>query len=176
VMAGVGTVIADDPLLNVRLVKKASKESFRVIVDSNLKIPLESNVLKPGFAEKTIVAVLKEKAASKKAEKIKAAGAQIISVSGKDNRIDLKKLVRMLAKMGIATVLLEGGSEVNGAALESGIVDKVMFFYSPKLIGGKNALGMIGGQGKQLVSDAVKLDNLNIRKSGEDFVVEGYVV
>ena len=176
VMAGVGTVIADDPLLNVRMVKKAKKEPFRVIIDSGLKIPLESNVLKPGAAEKTIVAVLKEKAVSKKADKIKEAGAQIIPVLGKNKRIDLKKLLRILAKKGIASILLEGGSEVNAAALEAEIVDKVMLFYSPKLIGGKRAFGMIGGQGKSFVSEAIKVDDLNIKRMGTDFIVEGYVV
>ena len=176
VMAGVGTVIADDPLLNVRLFKKAKKEPFRVIVDSSLKIPLGSNVLKPDFAEKTIVAVSKEKSVSKKAEVIKNMGAQVISVSAKNKRIDLKVLSRILAKKGIASILLEGGSEVNAAALEAGIVDKIMLFYSPKLIGGKKAFGLIGGQGKPLISDAVKIDDLSIRRIGMDFVVEGYVV
>ena len=98
VMAGVGTVMADDPLLNVRLFKKAKKEPFRVIVDSSLKIPLGSNVLKPDFAEKTIVAVSKEKSVSKKAEVIKNMGAQVISVSAKNKRIDLKVLSRNFGK------------------------------------------------------------------------------
>lgn len=176
VMAGVGTVIADDPLLNVRLFKKAKKEPFRVIVDSSLKIPLGSNVLKPDFAEKTIVAVSKEKSVSKKAEVIKNMGAQIISVSAKNKRIDLKVLSRILAKKGIASILLEGGSEVNAAALEAEIVDRIMLFYSPKLIGGTKAFGMIGGQGKSLISEAIKVDDLNIRRIGTDFIVEGYVV
>jgi diaminohydroxyphosphoribosylaminopyrimidine deaminase/5-amino-6-(5-phosphoribosylamino)uracil reductase len=124
----------------------------------------------------SLTAVLKEKAVSKKAEKIRDAGAQIIPVLGKNKRIDLKILSRILAKKGIASILLEGGSEVNAAALEAGIVDRVMLFYSPKLIGGKKAFGMIGGQGKSLISEAIKVDDLNIRQMGTDFIVEGYVV
>ncbi len=176
VMAGVGTVIADDPLLNVRMYKKAKKEPYRVIVDSGLKIPLKSNVLKPGFAEKTIIAVLKEKSGSKKAEKIKDIGAQVIPVSGKNGRIDLRKLLKILAKQEIASILLEGGSEVNAAALEAGIVDKVMLFYAPKLVGGKNSFSMIGGQGKKHILDSVNIDKIELKRVGSDFVVEGYVV
>ena len=176
VMAGVGTVIADDPLLNVRMVKKARKEPFRVIIDSGLKIPLQSKILKPGAAEKTLVAVLKEKSVSKKAEKIKKIGARIIPVSGENNRIDLKKLLRILAKQGIASILLEGGSEVNAAALEAGIVDKIMLFYAPKLIGGKKSFSIIGGQGKEYIRDSVNIDKIEIKRVGSDFVVEGYVV
>jgi diaminohydroxyphosphoribosylaminopyrimidine deaminase/5-amino-6-(5-phosphoribosylamino)uracil reductase len=176
VMVGVGTVIADDPRLNVRLFRKIKKEPFRVIVDSSLKIPLGSNVLKPDFAEKTIVAVSKEKSVSKKSGVIKNMGAQVIPVPVKNKRIDLKVLIRILAKKGIASILLEGGSEVNAAALEAKIVDRVMLFYSPKLVGGKKAFGMIGGQGKSLISEAIKVDDLNIRRMGTDFIVEGYVV
>jgi diaminohydroxyphosphoribosylaminopyrimidine deaminase/5-amino-6-(5-phosphoribosylamino)uracil reductase len=176
VMVGVGTVIADDPLLTVRMFKKAKKEPFRVIIDSGLKIPLASNVLKPQFAEKTIIAVSKEKALSKKADTIKKMGAQVIAVPSKNKRIDLKKLSRILAKQEIASILIEGGSEVNSAALEAGIIDKVMFFYAPLILGGKKSFGMIGGQGKALISDSVKIDGLKIRRVGSDFVAEGYVV
>jgi diaminohydroxyphosphoribosylaminopyrimidine deaminase/5-amino-6-(5-phosphoribosylamino)uracil reductase len=97
-------------------------------------------------------------------------------VSAKNKRIDLKVLSRILAKKGIASILLEGGSEVNAAALEAEIVDRIMLFYSPKLIGGTKAFGMIGGQGKSLISEAIKVDDLNIRRIGTDFIVEGYVV
>ncbi len=176
VMVGVGTVIADDPLLNVRLFKKTKKEPFRVIVDSGLKIPLGCNVLKPDFAKKTIIAVSKEKSVSKKADAIKNMGAQVIAVPAKNKRIDLKELSRILAKQGIARILLEGGSEVNAAALEAEIVDKVVLFYAPMLIGGKKAFGMIGGQGKPLISETIKIDDLNIRRIDTDFIVEGYVV
>ena len=81
-----------------------------------------------------------------------------------------------MAKNGIASILLEGGSEVNAAALEAEIVDRVVLFYSPKLIGGKKSFGMIGGQGKSLISEAIKVDDLNIRRIGTDYIVDGYVV
>jgi len=176
VMAGVGTVIADDPLLNVRLYKKAGKDPFRIIVDSGLKIPLAANVLQPDFAKRTMLAVLEEKANTVKADKIRRIGAQVLAVPGAHRRIDLKKLLKILAGRKIASILLEGGSEVNGAALDAGIVDKVILFYAPKIIGGKKAFGMVGGRGKEYVAGAVNIDRIRLNRSGSDFFIEGYVV
>lgn len=176
VMVGVGTVIADDPLLNVRLFRKGRKEPFRVVVDSRLDVPLSVKILKPGHAAKTIIAALKENENSRKAAAIRQTGAQVLGVPGKGGRLDLKKLVRLLAKKEMARILLEGGSEVNAAALEAGIVDKVALFYAPKIVGGKKALGMVGGAGQKRVKDAVNIDSMNIKRVGSDFLVEGYVV
>jgi len=175
VMVGVGTVLADDPLLTVRLYKGVKKDPVRIIVDSALRIPLSSNVLKPELAEKTIIATAGVRAASKKAKTIRGRGARILSVPLKGARPDLRKLVALLGKRQISSLLIEGGSEINASALASGIVDKVMLFYAPKIIGGKKAIGMVGGDGVRYIADACQISDASVRRVGCDVLVEGYI-
>ncbi len=175
VMVGIGTVIADDPLLTARLYKGAKKNPFRIIVDSTLRIPLNSNVLQPGLAKKTIIATSPEKAGSEKAMAIQNLGALIIGIPLKQQQVDLRKLFKKLGTKAMASILIEGGAELNASALECGVVDKIMFFYSPKIIGGKDAKGIAGGTGIKKISDAINVYDISIRQINSDFLVEGYI-
>jgi diaminohydroxyphosphoribosylaminopyrimidine deaminase/5-amino-6-(5-phosphoribosylamino)uracil reductase len=93
----------------------------------------------------------------------------------KNGHVDLKKLIKLLGKRNIASLMIEGGATLNAAALNSGIVDKIMFFYAPGIAGGDDSLGMVAGQGPKRMADATKVTNLTIRRIKNDFMVEGYL-
>ena len=175
VMVGSGTLLADDPELTVRLGKKASKQPKRVIVDGRLRIPLTSRVLQPDFASGTMIVTHPCKAATPKAHKIMAAGAQVLAVSQKNGHIDMRMLLRKLAASGIASVLIEGGAELSASALACGVVDKVCIFYAPKLIGGRQAVGMIGGEGCARIAEAASIVDIRLRRIKDDILLEGYI-
>lgn len=178
IMVGSGTVRADDPQLTVRLPrlpKKTVKNPLRIIVDEKLRIPLRSNVLKPELAKGTLIVTAPARANSRKARQIEAAGANILVVPLKKGLIDLKSLMKKLAAMGIASLLLEGGSELNASALAEGLVDKIMFFYAPKIIGGRKAIHVVGGSGVQKIADAIHVTALEVKRIGSDLLVTGYV-
>lgn len=175
VMIGSGTVLADDPQLTVRLTKHPVKNPLRIIVDEKLRIPLQSNVLKPAFAQGTLIVTAPALADSRKAQRIRAKGARVLAVSLKQGLIDLRALMEKLGDMGIASLLLEGGSELNASALAAGLVDKIMFFYAPKIIGGRHAIHAVGGSGVRKIEDAISVTITEIKRIGSDLLITGYV-
>jgi len=175
VIAGSGTVLADDPELTVRLGNKSVRQPLRVIVDGRLRIPLTARLLKPDLAPGTMIVTSPEKAATPKARKIAEAGAQVLAVGLTKGSIDLKKLFKKLAGQGIASVLIEGGAELAASALAGALVDKVHFFYAPKIIGGRNATGMIGGPGCSRIAGAAQVEEVQVRRIQDDFLVSGYI-
>jgi diaminohydroxyphosphoribosylaminopyrimidine deaminase/5-amino-6-(5-phosphoribosylamino)uracil reductase len=175
VLVGSGTVIADDPQLTVRNYAGARKKNpVRIIVDSRLRMPLCSQLLKTAGEIKTIIATTRQ-ASKNKIAQIKQRGAEVLIVSYRNKRVDLKCLMKHLASRGIASVLIEGGSELSAAALEDGIVDKVLFFYAPKIIGGAHSRSMVGGTGISKISDAISLNDIHYKRLGRDILVEGYI-
>ncbi len=176
IIAGSGTVLADDPELTVRLGRKADVQPLRVIVDGRLRIPLSARLLAPDLAPGTLVVTSKDKAGTPKAHKIIAAGAQVLAIPQTRGSIDLKKLLKKLASRGIASVLIEGGAELSASALVLDIVDKVHFFYAPKILGGRRSLGMVGGDGCDCIADASRIADIRIRRIKDDILVSGYIV
>jgi diaminohydroxyphosphoribosylaminopyrimidine deaminase / 5-amino-6-(5-phosphoribosylamino)uracil reductase len=174
IMVGIGTVLSDDPQLNVRLEDKVTKNPIRVIVDSTARIPLSSKVLNVNSDTKTILATT-NRASEDKIKILKEMGIEIIVLPQKNKHVDLSCLMKVLGEKKIDSVLLEGGSDLNFSAIEEGIVDKVLTFISPKIIGGKSAKTPVGGNGIALMSDAIKVNNIEIHKFGDDFMLEGYL-
>jgi diaminohydroxyphosphoribosylaminopyrimidine deaminase / 5-amino-6-(5-phosphoribosylamino)uracil reductase len=174
IMAGIGTVLADDPMLTTRLDGRPGKDPVRIIIDSSASLPLEAKVLNPDSKAGTIIAVT-AKAAKGKIKSLEAKGAEVIITPLKDNGVDLSFLMRELGKRKIDSVLLEGGGRVNYSALKSGIVDKVNAFIAPKLIGGENARTPVEGEGIEYMKDAIMLHNTEFYKFGDDIMVEGYI-
>jgi diaminohydroxyphosphoribosylaminopyrimidine deaminase / 5-amino-6-(5-phosphoribosylamino)uracil reductase len=174
IMVGIGTVLADDPSLTTRLKEGRGSDPIRIIVDSTAKIPLEAQVLNLQSKAKTIIAVT-ERANKDKLKAIEEKGAEIIIAASKNGRVDLSVLMRELGERKIDSVLLEGGSELNYAALEEGIVDKVNAFIAPKIIGGVNAKTPVGGRGKEDMSEAINLRGIDIHRFGDDIMIEGYI-
>lgn len=174
IMVGIGTVLADNPSLTTRLDTVSPSDPHRIIVDTSCRIPLNSNVLNLSSKAKTIIATT-DKANTEKIKKLKEKGAEVIIVPMKNDRVDLKSLALKLGEMNIDSVLLEGGSYLNYSALEAGIVDKVMAFIAPKIIGGENAKTPVGGSGIELIKNSINIYSLDVKKIGEDILIEGYV-
>ena len=135
IMVGVGTVTADDPQLTSRI--PGGRDPVRVIVDSGLKIPLNSQVLHVHSPARTIIATVALEGA--KAEKLKASGVELLHCRERDGRVDLHDLFARLGAMGVQSVLLEGGNTLAGEALRGGLIDKFLLFYGPKMVGGEGA-------------------------------------
>ena len=170
ILVGIGTVLADNPSLTTRLVD--GKNPARIIVDSNARTPLDAKVVTDGQA-RTFIAVTTN-APSEKISALKNRGVEIIT-AGDGARVDLKILLRELAAREITSVLVEGGGTINFAMLSAGLVDKIFAFVAPKILGGKNSLSAIAGEGFAKLTDAVALENFSAEKIGDDFLLSGYV-
>ncbi|WP_454971453.1 bifunctional diaminohydroxyphosphoribosylaminopyrimidine deaminase/5-amino-6-(5-phosphoribosylamino)uracil reductase RibD [Dorea sp.] len=173
IMAGIGTVLADDPMLNVRV--EGWKSPVRIVCDSSLRIPLDSQIVRSAKEYRTIVAYagreeneeITEKI-TKKIEQLHAKGVDTVCCPDEKGQIDLKKLMTYLGNEGIDSILLEGGGTLNDSALRAGIVKEVHCFIAPKLFGGKNSKTPVEGIGIGLPSEALKLKCTDICRIGED--------
>jgi diaminohydroxyphosphoribosylaminopyrimidine deaminase/5-amino-6-(5-phosphoribosylamino)uracil reductase len=173
VMIGINTVLYDDPLLNTRRIRKKSRDPLKIIVDSSGKIPLEAKVLK--INPQLVILATTDKIEMTKKRDLERLGAQVIVCPQKEGKVDLGHLMFSLGKMGIDSVLLEGGSTIAFSALMNGVVDKVVSFIAPKIIGGVAAPSPVGGKGLSSMEDAIVIENWKYRKTGTDIMVEGYI-
>lgn len=180
IITAIGTVKADDPELTARI--KGGKNPLRIIIDPNLEISLHSKVLQ--VPPKTIIVTKGQTVSSQSTthgrsgveEKKKILldkGIEIIEHEGE--KADLQWLMKRLGEKEIVSALIEAGSSFNAHALEEGIVDKVMFFIAPKIIGGRESFPAVGGRTFRTLKDAHRLRDVKIRRVGEDILVEGYI-
>lgn len=175
VMVGINTVLRDDPLLTTRLNgEKDLKHPARVILDSRLKIPLKAKLIQQRNGQKTIIATT-SMAQKKKITTLKNMGIVVLKIKEKNARVDMNDLIAKLGKMEISNIMIEGGAEVNASALQSGIVDKVIFFIAPIIIGGAKAASSIMGNGIRFLKDAIPIKETVVKKVGNDFMLEGYI-
>ena len=170
ILVGIGTVLADNPRLTTRLVD--GKNPVRVIVDSNARIPPDAQVVTDKSA-RTIVAVTSN-APVEKVSALESLGVEIVT-AGDGQRVDLRTLMSELASREITSVLVEGGATIHFAMLEAQLVDKVLAFVAPKILGGSQALTAVAGAGFVNLSDAVELENFTVQQLGADFLLSGYV-
>ncbi len=175
VMAGIGTVIADDPMLSVRHVKSKGGQPLRIIVDSKLRIPLTSKVLDVSTGQKTMVVTTRQSPAGKLKEIENLGIRTVIADTGEDGEVSLQSLMNLVGKSGVTSILIEGGSEINASALREGIVDKVVLIYSARIIGGRDSVSIVGGHSPKSLDESVFLKDVSVRRIGEDIMVEGYV-
>ena len=175
ILVGIGTVLQDNPSLTTRLPDKKNEDPIRVIVDSHGRTPIGAKIFNPDSNAGALIAVTKN-APLKKIDALKAAGADVLIVEAKKGRVCLETLMEELSRREITSVLIEGGAEINAAALEAGIVDKLMFFVAPKLIGGRDAPGPIGGGGIARLAEAFELRGVRTTQIERDFLIEGYVL
>ncbi len=173
VMVGINTVLYDDPLLNTRRIRKKSKDPLKVIVDSSGKIPMDAKVLKTN--PNLVILATTDKIDRKKKRDLERLGVQVLVCPLKEERVDLETLMFSLGKMDIDSVLLEGGSTIAFSALSYGIVDKIVSFVAPKIIGGADAPSPVGGKGFPSMEDAIGVTGWKYRKIGSDILIEGYI-
>ena len=172
IMVGINTVLKDNPQLTCRV--NGGRNPIRIIVDSNLKIPMDCKIVNTAKEVETIIATT-DKANLDKINSLEDKGVKIIVVPSKNGKVNLKELMTILGKLKIDSILLEGGGTLNFSALEEGIVDKVKIYIAPKIIGGKDSKTPIEGKGIDNLKDAFKITNLSVSTIGEDILVEGYV-
>lgn len=168
IMVGVGTVLADDPMLNCRL--PGGNSPVRIICDTHLRTPPEAKTVETAKEFKTIIAT--SCADEKKHSLYLKKGCQIITVSEKEGHVDLKELMKELGKRKIDSILLEGGAEINYSALRSGIVNKVQCYIAPKIFGGTGAKSPVGGCGVRLPEEGFRLKNGRLSEIGDDILIE----
>ncbi len=170
VLTGIGTVLADDPLLSDRTGRARRRELLRVVVDSRLRLPQDTKLVKS--ADGDVLVFTTESPDSPRARTLRHAGVEIVRVSGR-SRPDLRGVAEELGRRQILSVLLEAGPRLNWAALEAGMVDKMFLFYSPRILGGGHAPMVRGGY--SALGAAPALRDLTLHRFGRDFAVEGYL-
>lgn len=176
VMVGANTVVVDDPQLSARGCRgkggKTKLQPLRVIVDGNGRTPLSARLFKePG---ETLVVVAKP-FDLKKAEGFKRAGAEVLALEAEEGAVDLAELLSLLGKRQVTSILVEGGSMLFGELFDRGLVDKVLAFVSPIVVGGNGAVSAVGGSGASTIAEALRLRRVKIKEFGDDILVSGYL-
>lgn len=178
IMVGIGTLLADDPLLTTRLETcelrgVPIKHPIPIIVDSKGRIPLDARVLNTPEHPLVIIATTDQMTAQKEAA-LQNKKCRVYRLGATD-AVDLTQLMKRLGDDGISSILLEGGSTLNYSMLEEGLVQKVISFIAPKIIGGSSGLSPVGGKGIKQMSEALVLEEVTYQLSGEDMMIEGYI-
>jgi diaminohydroxyphosphoribosylaminopyrimidine deaminase/5-amino-6-(5-phosphoribosylamino)uracil reductase len=173
ICVGSGTALADNPSLTCRL--RGGRDPLRVVVDTKLKMPPTAKVLDGSSSAGCLVACGKG-ASAKRRTALEKAGAEVLEIpKGLKGGVDLTALMEELGKRGVISLLLEGGAGLAWGFLQQGLIDEVAYFYAPKLIGGQNTSGMIGGAGFARMAQAVMLYRPRIRRFGDDFLLQAKV-
>lgn len=171
IMVGVGTVLADNPMLSCRL--ENGRNPVRIVCDSKLRTPLDSNIVQTARDIPTIIASAVDNA--DRIAEYTSQGCTVLTLPSDDGRVDLRRLMKELGERKIDSVLLEGGGELNWSALRSGIVSKVKTYIAPKLFGGASAKSPVSGTGVSLPDEAFMLEKSSISRIGEDILIESRV-
>jgi diaminohydroxyphosphoribosylaminopyrimidine deaminase/5-amino-6-(5-phosphoribosylamino)uracil reductase len=171
VMVGVNTVRRDNPKLDAWF---ARKQPIKIVIDSQLSTPQDANIF-ANNGKVIIVTITPRPGQETENRTILAQKAKVLEVKEKFGQINLKDMFKTLARMEITSVLVEGGGTLIGSLFDEGLVDKVLFFISPKIIGGKEAVSSVMGKGISRLDSAVVLKNLNFRRFKEDILVEADV-
>lgn len=174
VLVGIGTVLRDDPQLTTRLGITDQRDPARVIVDNLARLPLRAKVVNRASTAPTLLAV-SQTAPRARLEALEREGIQVIVVDGSPRRVSLSHLMDALGKLGFLSAMIEGGAEINASALREGVVDKVLLFLAPIVIGGKSAPTSVGGEGIESLSQATRLRDLRIERFDDDILLEGYI-
>ncbi len=174
IMVGVGTVIHDNPRLDTRL-PEGGRNPLRVVVDSTLRIPDDARVLTDGAPASTLLATT-GRAVSTRIDRLRSLGVEVAVVEERDGRVDPVALLALLGQRGVQSVLLEGGSGLNASFLGAGLVDRMMVFIAPKVVGGNDGYGIFAGAGVTRLADAIQLEDIRCHRFGDDILIEGEVV
>jgi len=171
VLVGIGTVLKDDPMLTARI--RGGRDPYRIILDSQLKIPEEAKVI--GTHPTKAIIASTELAPKDKIEKLEKRGVKILIFDSKRGKVNLRACLSKLGEIGMMNLLVEGGSQVNGSFLDEGLIDKLLLFLSPRLMGDHQAPGIFGGEGVSNLQEAIVLKEIKTKRVGEDILLEGYL-
>ena len=173
VMVGTNTVIKDNPSLTTRLDDK-SRNATRIILDRKGRIPLNSNVFNTDQLKGNVITAVSQHVDDKLIKKLEQTGIKVIVVPEVNERLSLNYLMNKLYEQEIDSILLEGGGELNFSALNEGIVDKVIMFIAPIIIGGSKSLTSVEGEGFNSIKESLKIKNISTKNIGSDILIEGY--
>ena len=172
IMVGVRTVLADDPQLTVRLGRPIARQPLRVIMDSGLRTPLTAKVLSHRLRQGTVIATTRL-APHARLVRLRRRGISLLVLPSEKGKVSLRACLKQLARMGINQLLIEGGSELAASALQSGVVDRLRLYIAPRLLGGNDAKGLIGGSCPADLVRALAVSRLSVKKIGSDLMLEG---
>jgi diaminohydroxyphosphoribosylaminopyrimidine deaminase/5-amino-6-(5-phosphoribosylamino)uracil reductase len=172
IMVGVGTVLNDDPKLTTRL--PGGRDALRIVVDSQLRTPSQAALLHLESAAETLIAHLAT-APEDRRSRLATGRARLLQTAEKEGRVDLHDLLTHLGSRGVQSILLEGGAQLNAAFLKAGLIDRMMIFVAPKVIGGNGGYGIFAGQGVPCLADALPLRDIRLKRFGDDVLIEGEV-
>jgi diaminohydroxyphosphoribosylaminopyrimidine deaminase / 5-amino-6-(5-phosphoribosylamino)uracil reductase len=179
ILVGVGTILADDPLLTDRSGRARRRPLLRVILDSRLRLPLESRLVQSAVHSATgesDVLVFCSSGDEKKKSELQARGVRVEQLPpSAEGRPDIHAVLRHLGQLEITSVMIEGGAAVNGTALASGILDKVFLYYAPKIMGDARSIPFATGHAMRRLDQALQVKQIDLHRFGEDFAVEGYL-
>jgi diaminohydroxyphosphoribosylaminopyrimidine deaminase/5-amino-6-(5-phosphoribosylamino)uracil reductase len=174
IMVGLETVKSDDPSLTTRLEGEAGADPTRIVLDTRLSMPVTAGMLHQASKAPTWV-VCGPDAATRRRKALADAGARVIDASLKAGRIDLSALMDQLGRMGITSLLIEGGGGVIGSAFAAGIVDKVCFFYAPKILGADDGVPICRGTGPASMNQSIPVHDLSVVRFDADVMLQGYL-
>lgn len=175
ILVGIGTVLADNPSLTVRLPGEKGCDPARIVLDSYARTPPKCKMLTQNSPAPTYI-IVSEAASPGRIRELEEAGANVVRLESSRQGINLHSLLRWLGKNEITSLLVEGGAGIHGSFFSEGLVDKVVWFIAPKIIGGGEAPGPVGGRGIENLQDALQLRDMEVSRCGEDILIEGYVM
>jgi len=178
IVTGIGTALADDPRLTDRSGLPRARPLWRVVLDSTLRLPLESQLVQTAAdsSNNDLIVAATSAASAERRRALENRGVEVKLFDGPRGRVDIRDVIALLSERRCLSVLIEAGSKVNWAALESGVVDKVFLYYAPKILGGLQSLPMAGGTGRMRRADAILLERTTLHPIPPDeFAVEAYV-
>ena len=175
ILTGIGTVLSDDCLLTDRSGLPRSRPLLRIVLDSQLRLPLASRMV--AGASSDLLVVTTSAAPPERRRVLEDRGVSVLTLDGPAGRTDLPALVQHLARQRYLSLMIEAGSKVNWAALESRIVDRIFFYYAPKILGGLQSLPVVGGAGRRSRREAILFRNVVVHPiTPEEFAVEAWLV
>ena len=174
ILVGIGTIHADDPRLTTRLDSDSGRDPVRIVLDTHLSISPDARILQLDSNSDTILVTGSTVTEAKKKRVVKA-GVRLLEQPVKNGQIDLKSLMVGLGSMGITSLLVEGGSHVIASAIRSGIIDKALFFYAPKILGGDDGIAICRGPGPERMQDSIRVKDIRVQRFDDDVMIEGYI-
>jgi diaminohydroxyphosphoribosylaminopyrimidine deaminase/5-amino-6-(5-phosphoribosylamino)uracil reductase len=180
ILVGIGTILADDPLLTDRSGNPRRRPLLRVILDSHLRLPIESRLVQSAMNRGMLnndILVFCCHGEEKKKKELEARGIRIeqLSKASHDGHVDMHAVLRRLGELEITSLMIEGGASVNGSVLAAGIVDKIFLYYAPKILALEGSIPFASGEALRGIGHLPKIKHLQLHRFGEDFAVEGYL-